>query len=141
MNHFMLPPPGADEKRINFASRYANYVMDCLVNYILTNGGKQENLEVKLFGGWMTESLAEISDANIHFVENYAIAKELRVITKDLGGVHPRKVMFDPLSGIVQVKKLRSLHNDTILLRERHYQQLLKRKQNQSDSIELFHSG
>lgn len=57
MNHFMLPDhvdsaQGSWENtKANAATRYGSYAMEHLVNDILKQGGRRENLEVKLFGG------------------------------------------------------------------------------------------
>ena len=45
MNHFMLPA-SADEGLLSEAARYGNYAMEHMINDILKNGGRRENLEV-----------------------------------------------------------------------------------------------
>ena len=144
MNHFMLPETSKsrlnarDETIVGTAMRYGNYAMEHLINTILQYGGKRKNLEVKLFGG--SKIMATLSDVglkNIDFVLNYVDMEALTLISHDLGDIYPRKVNFYPRSGRVRMKKIKDLHNDTIILRERQYGSRIKDVSVES-SIELF---
>lgn len=144
MNHFMLP--AGDEERVSAlknaseATRYGNFAMEQMINTILKNGGLRENLEVKVFGGGRVlknmETL-DIGKRNIEFVREYIRMESLKIVTEDLGDVFPRKVLYFPASGRVRVKKLRSIHNNTIIEREQSYKTKLVDKPIQGD-IELF---
>lgn len=145
MNHFMLPISSQDYKTLrassnNEATRYGNFAMEKLINDILKNGGRREHLEIKLFGGGkviqhMNE--ADVGNRNISFVRDYLHTEGFKVVAEDLGDVYPRKVVFHPMTGRVQVKKLRSMHNDTIIERESGYREQLQ-EQPVSGEIELF---
>ncbi|MBI1423012.1 MAG: chemoreceptor glutamine deamidase CheD [Gammaproteobacteria bacterium] len=145
MNHFMLPASKQEYKVLratsdNEATRYGNFAMEKLINDILKNGGRREHLEIKLFGGGkvikhMTE--ADIGNRNIAFVQDYLQTEGFKVVAEDLGDIYPRKVVYYPMTGRVQVKKLRSMHNDTILQRESGYQKQLEQQPVAGD-IELF---
>ena len=145
MNHFMLPANG-DTSSLSVAdfrsdaARYGNYAMEQLINEILKHGGRREALEVKVFGGGrvlqhMTHS--DIGGRNIDFVIKYIAAEGLRIAAKDLGDIYPRKVVYDPFTGKVQVKKLRTMHNDTIVQRETGYMKVLQEEPVSGD-VELF---
>jgi chemotaxis protein CheD len=128
MNHFMLPLTtknrltARDESVVGNATRYGNFAMEHLINIILSNGGKRKNLEVKLFGGGkIIPTLGDVGAANIQFVLDYIDTEALRLISKDLGDIYPRKVNFYPLTGKVRMKKIKDIHNDTIILREKQY--------------------
>lgn len=144
MNHFMLPV-GNDErlemlKSATDATRYGNFAMEKMINDILKNGGRRENLEVKLFGGARViknMSTMDIGKRNINFVREYIETEHIDLISEDLGDVFPRKVMYFPASGKVRVKRLRSMHNDTIVQREINYRHELEEQPAQTD-IELF---
>ncbi len=56
-----------------------------------------------------------------HYRPEYLRQERIRVLAEDLGSTFPRKVYFFPQTGKVMVKQLRSLHNDTIYTREKHY--------------------
>jgi len=143
MNHFMLPGNNKNTEKylhpsVSFANRYGNFAMENLINDILKNGGERKYLEIKLFGGGKILShFTDIGKFNIEFVENYVMTEGLNLIAKDLGSVFPRKIVYDPLSGIVKLKKLRSLRSRTILEREKRY---LKDIRNQplEGAVELF---
>ncbi len=128
MNHFMLPETTKDKLKkgveavVGNATRYGNYAMEHLINMILSNGGKRKNLEVKLFGGGkIIPTLGDVGMHNIDFVLDYIDTEALTLVSQDLGGIYPRKVIFFPKTGKVRMKKIKHLHNDTIVSRERRY--------------------
>ena len=71
------------------------------------------------------------------FALKFLETENIRVIAKDLLDVHPRKVSYFPNSGRVLVKKLRNLHNSTIIEREQEYKSRLGVKPVTGD-VELF---
>lgn len=126
MNHFMLPVGSvggsASHSWNNAATRYGNFAMEALINEILKNGGRRENLEVKVFGGGrVLEHMTNVGRQNIAFVMEFIRTEGLQLLAEDLGDIYPRKVQFFPRSGRVHIKKLRSVHNDTIAQREARY--------------------
>ena len=145
MNHFMLPASKEEYKVLRAtsdseATRYGNFAMEKLINDILKNGGRRDHLEIKLFGGGkvikhMTE--ADIGNRNIAFVRDYLQTEGFKIVAEDLGDIYPRKVVYYPMTGRVQVKKLRSMHNDTIIERESGYKKQLEQQPVAGD-IELF---
>lgn len=142
MNHFMLPASSSytDLKQNSDATRYGNFAMEKLINDILKNGGRRDALEIKLFGGGKViahMSQADVGNRNIAFARDYVLMEGFNIAAEDLGDIYPRKVVYDPISGKVQVKKLRKAHNDTIVKRERGYMQELEQTPSAGD-IELF---
>jgi chemotaxis protein CheD len=140
MNHFMLPVKSehASDDWMDSATRYGSYAMEHLINEILKNGGHRKNLEVKLTGGGkVMRNMSDVGARNIEFVLDYLKIEGLQVEAQDLGDNFPRKVLYYPATGKMKVKRLRSLHNDTLLARERAYQHELDVQPN-SGEIELF---
>jgi chemotaxis protein CheD len=144
MNHFMLPETNASkfkkgsEALVGNATRYGNYAMEHLINTILSNGGKRKNLEVKVFGGGkIIPTLTDVGTKNIDFVLDYIDQEGLKLISKDLGDIYPRKVIYFPKTGKVGMKKIQDLHNDTIAQREKQYFNSLKNAPVEGD-VELF---
>ena len=127
MNHFMLPTTTnqVDTWRssgLGAATRYGSYAMEHLINEIMKNGGRRENLEVKIFGGGrILEKMTDVGLRNIAFVRNYLWAEELALVAEDVGDVYPRQVVYFPASGRAKVKRLRSLHNNLIASAELKY--------------------
>ena len=139
MNHFMLPSDkNVSENIVSDAARYGNYAMEHLINDILHYGGKRSNLEFKVFGGGkVLDMKLDIGKKNIEFVFEYLSMESFKVLSQDVGDVYPRKVIYFPKSGIARVKKLKKLHNQTIITRENKYMDEIK-KSPVSGDIELF---
>lgn len=144
MNHFMLPETTRSrldtrqESIVGSALRYGNYAMEHLINTILQYGGKRKNLEVKLFGGGkIIATLGDVGARNIDFVLDYVDTEALKLVSHDLGDIYPRKVNFYPLTGKVRMKKIKDLHNETIVMREKQYGSQIKDVSVES-TIELF---
>lgn len=144
MNHFMLPAASQHEqdkwrtRYLSAETRYGTYAMEQLINDILKNGGNRENLEIKLVGGGrVLKQMTDIGRRNIEFVREFVETEGLRLVGEDLGDIYPRKVVYYPVSGRVQVKKLRSLHNETIIERESHYLDDITQQPTSGDA-ELF---
>ena len=144
MNHFMLPDDGIrsaakDHSRIiDVSARYGVYAMELLINDILKNGGRRENLEVKITGGGrMLANMSDIGKRNIEFVRKFLLTEGLEIVGEEVGGIYPRKVHYLPGSGKVRIKKLRSMHNDSIIRREDAYLQDLQGQAVQGE-VELF---
>ena len=133
MNHFMLPVSGSYQSSVRAASdsdanRYGNFAMEKLINDILKNGGGKVIQHMKE---------ADIGNRNIIFVRDYLKTEGFTITAEDLGDIYPRKIVYYPMSGRVQVKKLRNIHNDTIVMRESGYRQKLEQQPVAGD-IELF---
>ncbi len=144
MNHFMLPE--TTRKKLNEgvdtvvgnATRYGNYAMEHLINTILENGGKRKNLEVKLFGGGkIIPTMGDVGSKNVEFVLEYVDTEALKLLSKDLGDIYPRKVIYFPATGKVMMKKIKDLHYETIVVREKQYSSSIKNTAVVSE-IELF---
>lgn len=142
MNHFMLPASvgegGWKAAGLGSATRYGNFAMEHLINEILKNGGSRQNLEVKLFGGGrIIANMTDVGLRNIEFARDYIKTEGLRVLAEDVGDVFPRMVVYFPTTGRVRVKRLRSLHNNTIVEQETRYLHTIEEKPVGGD-IELF---
>ncbi len=147
MNHFMLPQGRADSDgtwagtAVNAATRYGNYAMEHIINDLLKNGASRKYLEVKIVGGGrVLKQMSDVGQQNIEFVKAYLQAEGLTVSAEDVGDIYPRKVYYDPRSGKVSVKKLRSLPNDTIFERENQYRRHIEIAPVGGD-VELFYGA
>ncbi|HQN64412.1 MAG TPA: chemoreceptor glutamine deamidase CheD [Methylophilus sp.] len=131
MNHFMLPDGGKADKDtpVSESMRYGTYAMEVLINQLLKNGARRENLEAKIFGGGnvlRSFTTMNVGDRNADFVRNYLKEERIKVTGEDLNDIYPRKVYFFPKSGRVLVKKLKQLNNYTLMKREDAYANKLK---------------
>lgn len=144
MNHFMLPVDNGgsggswEAGGLDSSTRYGSHAMERLINDILKHGGTRRNLEVKVFGGGkILAHMIDVGRKNIDFVRAYIQAESLPLLASDLGDIYPRKVYYLPSTGKVYVKKLFTLHNDTIVEREKAYLQELARRKVEGD-VTLF---
>lgn len=141
MNHFMLPDSAADDNSaMGTSARYGTYAMEILINQLLKLGARRINLEAKVFGGGNVLkglTVANVGQRNADFVMEYLDTEKIRVVAQDLVDIYPRKVYYFPSSGKVMVKKLRTLHNNTVFAREKDYGSRLKKSKVEGD-VELF---
>jgi chemotaxis protein CheD len=144
MNHFMLPESrdgtlGSWHNAGNSAAtRFGNFAMERLINDILKHGGTRQRLEVKIFGGGrILAKMTDIGQHNVTFIKEYLGTEGLRMVSEDTGDVFPRKVVYAPASGRAWVKRLRSMHSNTIVERETSYLKEIETKPPQG-KVELF---
>lgn len=145
MNHFMLPIQrdnmlNVTNSALGEATRYGNWAMEFLVNEILKQGGKRQNLEVKIFGGGKVLSnmnLMDVGQKNISFVHEFLHQEGMKIKAEDVGGVYPRKVLYFSDTGSVKMRKLKTVNNETVFERELSYAKTINSKPAQGD-VELF---
>jgi chemotaxis protein CheD len=142
MNHFMLPASSSIDSwkaaDSSASTRYGNVAMEHLINNILKNGGKRQNLEAKIFGGGrIIANMTDVGMRNISFARDYLETEGLKITSEDVGDTFPRMVVYFPATGKVRVKRLRSLHNNTIVEMETKYLNAIEDKPVSGD-IELF---
>jgi chemotaxis protein CheD len=141
MNHFMLPDSGQDQGNpLSSSARYGAYAMEMLINQLIKMGAKRTNLEAKVFGGGNVLrgfTVSKVGERNARYVLDYLNVEHIRIAAQDLMDIYPRKVYFFPHTGKVLVKKLRQVHNDTIIEREQAYNSRLRYSSVEGD-VELF---
>jgi chemotaxis protein CheD len=141
MNHFMLPDSGQDRNNpLGESARYGIYAMEILINQLLKMGAKRSNFEAKVFGGGSVLrgfTVANVGERNAEFVLQFLNTEKIAVVAQDLLDIYPRKVYFFPNTGLVRVKKLKQVHNDTIVNRETEYKKRLHYSKLEGD-VELF---
>lgn len=141
MNHFLLPNDGNnDTGLLTESARYGVYAMELLINHLLKMGASRNRMEAKVFGGGNVLrglKLNNVGQRNATFVLEYLHNESIPVVAKDLLDEFPRKVYFFPDTGNVLVKKIKTLHNTTIMDRESEYRMRVKFTPKSGD-VELF---
>ena len=141
MNHFLLPNDDAvSVTSVSESARYGVFAMELLINQLLKLGAEKRRLEAKVFGGGNVLkglSINNVGERNAEFILNYLRTESIPVLAKDLLDQYPRKVYFFPYSGEVKVKKIKSLHNSTIIDRESEYRMRVRQAPKTGD-IDLF---
>jgi chemotaxis protein CheD len=141
MNHFLLPNDGSNQTGLlTESARYGVYAMELLINHLLKLGANRSRLEAKVFGGGNVlrgMTINNVGERNAEFVLDYLHNEEIPIFAKDLLGEFPRKVYFFPDTGKVMVRKIKSIHNTTIMDRESEYRMRVKYTPT-SGAVELF---
>jgi chemotaxis protein CheD len=144
MNHFMLPGDSQSENHqwgscdVSAGTRYGNNAMERLINDILKQGGRRENLDVKIFGGGQVLKIGmNIGLRNTEFARHYAECEKLPLLAEDTGGPYPRKVIYYPETGKVRIKKLGAMGNGTLSTREEQYFHEIAKRPVKAE-VELF---
>ena len=140
MNHFMLPGETDGDDLLSSSSRYGAYAMEMMINELLKMGAKRQNLEAKVFGGASVLrgfKVGNVGERNVEFTMRYLNTENISIAAQDVLEDYPRKIYFFPNTGKVLVKKLRVVHNNTIVEREQVYGSRLKTSDVQGD-VELF---
>lgn len=142
MNHFLLPNDETNnaDDLASSSARYGSYAMEVLINELLKLGASRNRLEAKVFGGGNVLkglTLTNVGQRNAEFVLDYLSREHIPLLAKDLLDQYPRKVYFFPETGLVKVRKIKSLHNTTILDRESEYRMRIKQRPTSGD-IDLF---
>lgn len=147
LNHFLLPFSDRGEEEnwsaanaISVPSRYGNFAMEILLNQLIELGARRERLNFKLFGGaLMMGKQSMIGAKNVEFVMDYMAKECLPILNHDLGGNEPRKIIFDPQSGQVWLKRLPFKEAKSVYLAEGNYAQRAgQRAHIETDEGEIF---
>lgn len=139
MNHFLLPSDNGGGDLISDSARYGVFAMDILINHMLKLGANRQRLEAKVFGGGNVLkgfTAINVGERNAEFVLDYLATEQIPILAKDLLDFYPRKIYFFSDSGEVLVRKIKKLHNNTIMDRESAYR--LQLRPQQSGSVEMF---
>jgi chemotaxis protein CheD len=146
MNHFMLPDrhesfsgnsanPATGFNEIN---RYGCFAMESLINHLARHGAQRQRLELKVFGGGrILKPMIDIGARNIAFIHSWARTEGIRLASQDLGGIHPRKLMYFPATGRARVLKLPAIENRGVADRELYYLEHLAQEPNEGQ-VEIF---
>ena len=121
MNHFMLPFNNEAVEPGGASACYGIHAMEVLINQLLDMGAQRRNLEAKIFGGGNLIkgfTVDNVGERNAVFVRDYLKLEQIPVVAEDLLDIYPRKIYFFPEQDKVMVKKLKRLHNGTIIQRE-----------------------
>jgi len=140
MNHFLLPQTASDVSPANRSARYGTYAMEVLINRMIRHGARKQTMEAKVFGGGSVMRdlrSSAVGEANANFIVEYLSREGIQVAARDLLDECARKIYFFPANGRVLVKKLRQLHNDTVVARELDYSRQLAAT-DLSGTVELF---
>ncbi|MBN2166577.1 MAG: chemotaxis protein CheD [Marinilabiliaceae bacterium] len=110
INHFMLPHWNGNDLA---SPKYGNIAIDKLVEKMLYNGSRIEDLQAKIFGGGELlsantgrNSTTMIGERNIRVARMMLEEKNIQVVASSTGGKKGRKILFFTNTGEVRHKFL-----------------------------------
>ena len=98
-------------------------------------------MEAKVFGGGQVVdgmNTMNIGERNTAFVVDYLKTERIPIMSKDVLGIHPRKVCFLPASGKALVKRLASANTAALVAQDRAAVQQAVPQSTGGGSVDLF---
>ena len=135
MNHFMLPEGDAG------SGRYGSYAMELLINEMMKQGATRATMEAKVFGGGQVVdgmTSMNIGERNTAFITDYLKTERIPIVSKDVLGIHARKVCFLPASGKAMVKRLAATNSAALVAQDRAAVQQAVPQSTGGGSVDLF---
>lgn len=105
MNHFLLAEPPVAMPDCVVDEHYGTYLMELLVNQMLSRGARKARLKAHLYGGAnMNRNMMRIGTANAEFARGFLQREGIELVRSDLGGNAARRVDYRPASGQVRCR-------------------------------------
>jgi chemotaxis protein CheD len=105
MNHFLLSEPPANLPGAQVDEHYGVYLMELLVNEMLSRGARKSSLKAHLYGGAnVNRNMMRIGTMNAEFAREFLRREGIALMREDLGGTNARRVDFRPASGQVRLR-------------------------------------
>lgn len=109
MNHFLLAEPPAHVRNQAFDSDYGLFLMELLVNEMLTMGARKNRMRARLYGGAnLNPDLSPIGTVNAAFARQFLERESILCVFADLEGTQARRIQFRPASGQVRARLVAS---------------------------------
>jgi len=125
MNHFLLPGDFRDEEIfLSPVARYGMFAMELLMGELIKLNVDRNKLKAKIFGGAdiIKNSSSDIGRNNINFIKTFLQMENIQIVSSDLGGRNPRKIIFFPRTGKVMVKKIMQNMNKIVNIETRYHE-------------------
>lgn len=96
MNHFLLPGEVGERE----GRQYGAYLMELLINGLISRGARRERMEAKLFGGArLISGFTDIGRQNADFAMRFVQDEGISYKGGSMGGDHARKIEYWPVAG------------------------------------------
>lgn len=100
MNHIVVG------EGIGEDAKFGPVAMECLLEAMLEAGARLSMMQAKLTGGAnVLPGVANIGASNAEFAERALLERNIPLVSKDVGGTTGRKVIFEPSTGRLRVKR------------------------------------
>ncbi len=105
MNHFLLAEPPASHDRGEVDVHYGVYLMELLINEMLSQGAVKQRIRAHLYGGAnLRAGMAPIGSANAAFARHFLEQEHIVLVREELGGACARRIDFRPAIGQVRCR-------------------------------------
>ena len=147
MNHFLISGNSVLPETpicLSDAGRYGIHAMELLINEMMNQGARREDLRAKVFGGSAlsgthVHSVYRVGENNSRFAIEFLTLENIPIEATDLGGTHGRVVHFCYGDYSVYVRKIRSDRHDNLARRDRQcWIDALRRQERGETSVELW---
>jgi chemotaxis protein CheD len=109
MNHFIMP---VNDNYKSDIEKYGNTSLEFMLDKMLCMGSNQRDIVAKIFGGGELLTYKNlnfnIGKKNFEAALDFICKHEIRIISKSVGGIMGRKIIFNTLTGIIRHKYLAS---------------------------------
>ena len=84
---------------------YGVYLMELLINNMLTEGASKKRMRAHLYGGAnLHAGMTRIGTVNANFAREFLAREGIPLVREDLGGINARRVHFRPADGKVRCR-------------------------------------
>lgn len=112
MNHYLL---SGTTQAPSTNLKYGVHAMELLINGLMRNGAKRDQLKAKVFGGaQLNQSFGHIGVENAKFAENFLRDEGIPVVVRETGGAAARRLNYHPVTGQARVLKTDSKEVSTV---------------------------
>lgn len=105
MNHFLLAEPPAHMNSMAFDEHYGLFLMELLINEMLSAGALKSRMKARIYGGAnLHAGMRQIGSVNAAFARQFLANEGIQLMHEDLGGNSARRVHFLPALGKVRCR-------------------------------------
>ena len=146
MNHFMLPKPGNNATAEMTAGKYGIHAMELLINAMYKLGSSKKDIAAKVFGGGSVlpgsrGKGVSVPAYNIDFAFTFLETENIPVHRSDVGGTKGRKILFDPRTSKVLLKRIARNSLSIITEEEKDYLEHLQKVRDKWGKYFIFSSN
>ena len=103
MNHFLLAEPTAGMPADAVDEHHGIYLMDALVNEMISQGASRQRLRAHLYGGAnLHTGMKRIGAINAGFARAFLAREQITLLHEEVGGDKARLIYFRPALGRVR---------------------------------------
>ena len=109
LNHIMISNKVKyGERDLTPDTRYGIHAMEVLINQMIKKGASRKFLKAKVFGGGQVlNQKTDIAYNNVKFAYEYLTAESIKILSKDTGGSHGRKIYLMSKNFTIYLRRIK----------------------------------